>query len=163
MSTLPKAPSASLPEIQQALAGRESGGFWPHADGVLQVMTVPITMLTVTAGNHGDTHRRLPPRQQPRRAVQAGDRERHRVRRRGADSGIDAASRRSRAAGVAPEDRRRADDLARERRVCRLEASVGAARPPAAARMRRACCCFARAPSGCDSSTPSMPALASSP
>jgi signal transduction histidine kinase len=37
----------SLPEIQQALAGREAGGFWPHADGVLQVMTVPITMLTV--------------------------------------------------------------------------------------------------------------------
>jgi signal transduction histidine kinase len=37
----------SLPEIQQALAGREAGGFWPHADGVLQVMTVPITILTV--------------------------------------------------------------------------------------------------------------------
>ena len=43
-STLPKAPSASLPEIQQALAGREASGFWPHADGVLQVMTVPITI-----------------------------------------------------------------------------------------------------------------------
>jgi signal transduction histidine kinase len=38
----------ALPEIQHALAGREGGGFWPHADGVLQVMTVPITMLTVT-------------------------------------------------------------------------------------------------------------------
>jgi signal transduction histidine kinase len=38
----------TLPEIQKALAGREGGGFWPHADGVLQVMTVPITMLTVT-------------------------------------------------------------------------------------------------------------------
>jgi signal transduction histidine kinase len=37
----------SLPEIQQALAGREAGGFWPHADGVLQVMTVPMTILTV--------------------------------------------------------------------------------------------------------------------
>ena len=37
----------SLPEIQQAVAGREAGGFWPHTDGVLQVMTVPITMLTV--------------------------------------------------------------------------------------------------------------------
>jgi signal transduction histidine kinase len=37
----------SLPEIQHALAGRESGGFWPHADGMLQVMTVPITVLTV--------------------------------------------------------------------------------------------------------------------
>jgi signal transduction histidine kinase len=37
----------ALPEIQQALAGREAGGFWPHADGVLQVMVVPITILTV--------------------------------------------------------------------------------------------------------------------
>lgn len=37
----------SLPQIQQALAGREAGGFWPHADGVLQVITVPITVLTV--------------------------------------------------------------------------------------------------------------------
>ncbi len=34
----------TLPEIQQALAGREAGGFWPHADGVLQVMAVPITI-----------------------------------------------------------------------------------------------------------------------
>ena len=32
----------ALPEIQQALAGREASGFWPYADGVLQVMTVPI-------------------------------------------------------------------------------------------------------------------------
>lgn len=32
----------ALPEIQQALAGREVSGFWPYADGVLQVMTVPI-------------------------------------------------------------------------------------------------------------------------
>jgi signal transduction histidine kinase len=36
----------ALPEIQQALAGRESNGFWPHADGVLQVMSVPITIVT---------------------------------------------------------------------------------------------------------------------
>ncbi|MET0212608.1 MAG: ATP-binding protein [Vicinamibacterales bacterium] len=35
-----------LPEIQHALAGRESSGFWPHADGVLQVMVVPITIVT---------------------------------------------------------------------------------------------------------------------
>ena len=35
-----------LPEIQQALAGREASGFWPHADGVLQVMAVPITIVT---------------------------------------------------------------------------------------------------------------------
>ena len=35
---------ATLPEIQQALAGRESSGFWPYADGVLQVITVPITI-----------------------------------------------------------------------------------------------------------------------
>jgi signal transduction histidine kinase len=34
----------SLPEIQQALGGHEAGGFWPHADGVLQVMSVPITI-----------------------------------------------------------------------------------------------------------------------
>jgi signal transduction histidine kinase len=34
----------SMPEIQQALAGREAGGFWPHADGVLQVMAVPIAI-----------------------------------------------------------------------------------------------------------------------
>jgi signal transduction histidine kinase len=35
-----------LPEIQRALAGRESNGFWPHADGVVQVVTVPITIIT---------------------------------------------------------------------------------------------------------------------
>ena len=34
----------TLPEVQHALAGREAGGFWPHADGVLQVMAVPITI-----------------------------------------------------------------------------------------------------------------------
>jgi signal transduction histidine kinase len=37
-------PVGNLPEIQQALAGRESRGFWPHADGMLQVTTVPITI-----------------------------------------------------------------------------------------------------------------------
>ena len=34
----------ALPEIKEALAGRETGGFWPRADGVLQVMTVPIAV-----------------------------------------------------------------------------------------------------------------------
>ena len=34
----------ALPEIQQALAGHEAGGFWPHASGVLQVMAVPIAI-----------------------------------------------------------------------------------------------------------------------
>jgi signal transduction histidine kinase len=34
----------ALPEIQQALAGRESSGFWPQPDGVIQVVTVPITV-----------------------------------------------------------------------------------------------------------------------
>ena len=38
----------SLPEIREALAGREASGFWPHADGVLQVMSVPIAVRTVT-------------------------------------------------------------------------------------------------------------------
>jgi len=33
-----------LPEIRRALAGRESNGFWPQADGVVQVVTVPITI-----------------------------------------------------------------------------------------------------------------------
>ena len=37
----------SMPEIRDALLGREGGGFWPHADGVVQVMSVPITVLTV--------------------------------------------------------------------------------------------------------------------
>jgi signal transduction histidine kinase len=35
---------AALPEIRQSLAGRESSGFWPHADGMLHVITVPITI-----------------------------------------------------------------------------------------------------------------------
>ena len=35
-----------FPEIQHALAGREAGGFWPHADGVVQVVAVPITIVT---------------------------------------------------------------------------------------------------------------------
>lgn len=34
----------ALPEIQHALGGREAVGFWPHADGVLQMMAVPITI-----------------------------------------------------------------------------------------------------------------------
>ncbi len=33
-----------LPEIRHALAGRESSGFWPQANGVVQVVTVPITI-----------------------------------------------------------------------------------------------------------------------
>ena len=32
------------PEIQGAVAGRETNGFWPQASGVLQVVTVPITI-----------------------------------------------------------------------------------------------------------------------
>ena len=35
----------ALPEIQHALAGRESSGFWPQANGVVRVVTVPITMM----------------------------------------------------------------------------------------------------------------------
>jgi signal transduction histidine kinase len=54
----------TLPEVQQALAGRESSGFWPHADGVLQVMAVPITigrdrpeiMGTLTVGSRLDNN-----------------------------------------------------------------------------------------------------------
>jgi signal transduction histidine kinase len=34
----------ALPEIQDALAGRESNGFWPQAEGVVRVVTVPITI-----------------------------------------------------------------------------------------------------------------------
>jgi signal transduction histidine kinase len=53
---------STLREIQQALAGREASGFWPHADGVLQVVTVPITigldrpeiMGTLTVGSRLD-------------------------------------------------------------------------------------------------------------
>jgi signal transduction histidine kinase len=33
-----------LTEIRSALAGRESSGFWPQANGVVQVVTVPITI-----------------------------------------------------------------------------------------------------------------------
>ncbi len=52
----------ALPEIHQALAGREASGFWPYADGVLQVMTVPIKigldrpeiMGTLTVGSRLD-------------------------------------------------------------------------------------------------------------
>ncbi len=35
---------ATLPEIQEALAGREAVGFWPQADGVLQMMAVPVSI-----------------------------------------------------------------------------------------------------------------------
>ena len=34
----------AMPEIQHALAGHEANGFWPRADGVIQVITVPITI-----------------------------------------------------------------------------------------------------------------------
>ena len=44
ISIVPKARFGTLPEMRHALAGREAGGFWPHADGVLQVMAVPITI-----------------------------------------------------------------------------------------------------------------------
>jgi signal transduction histidine kinase len=53
-----------LPEIRHALAGRESTGFWPQANGVTQVVTVPITigldrpeiMGTLTVGFRLDNH-----------------------------------------------------------------------------------------------------------
>jgi signal transduction histidine kinase len=52
----------ALPEIHQALGGREASGFWPYVDGVLQVMTVPIKigldrpeiMGTLTVGSRLD-------------------------------------------------------------------------------------------------------------
>ncbi len=37
---------AGRPEIQSALEGRESSGFWPHASGVLLTVTVPIMIAT---------------------------------------------------------------------------------------------------------------------
>ena len=43
---IPEARIGTLLEVQQALAGEESSGFWPHADGVLQVVTVPIRIIT---------------------------------------------------------------------------------------------------------------------
>jgi signal transduction histidine kinase len=54
----------ALREIQQAQAGRETSGFWPHADGVLQVVTVPIfigrdrpeIMGTLTVGSRLDNN-----------------------------------------------------------------------------------------------------------
>ena len=39
---MPPSAIAGLREIQHALAGRESTGFWTRPDGMLQVMTVPI-------------------------------------------------------------------------------------------------------------------------
>ena len=43
------APAAigQLPEIQQALSGVEANGFWPQTNGVVQVVTVPITLVTL--------------------------------------------------------------------------------------------------------------------
>lgn len=35
----------SLPAIRSALAGTRSEVFWPHPDGILQVVTVPLTLL----------------------------------------------------------------------------------------------------------------------
>jgi signal transduction histidine kinase len=35
---------SARPEIQSALAGREASGFWPEANGVLQVVAVPISV-----------------------------------------------------------------------------------------------------------------------
>ena len=35
---------SARPEIQSALAGREASGFWPEANGVLQVVAVPIAV-----------------------------------------------------------------------------------------------------------------------
>ena len=43
LEVLPAAIGA-LPEIQGALAGRESNGFWPQREGVVRVVTVPITI-----------------------------------------------------------------------------------------------------------------------
>ena len=43
MNVAPRAVDA-FPEIQNALAGREWSGFWPQANGVVRVVTVPITM-----------------------------------------------------------------------------------------------------------------------
>ncbi len=40
----PGAPVPDLPTIREALAGRDSGTFWVHPDGLLQVVSVPITV-----------------------------------------------------------------------------------------------------------------------
>ena len=40
----PEGTIGSLPEIREALAGRESSAFWPQAEGMLHVMTVPIAI-----------------------------------------------------------------------------------------------------------------------
>ena len=109
----------ALPEIQQALAGHEAGGFWPHADGVLQVMAVPIAIGLDARRSSARSSVGFRLDNDARRAVQARDRERHRVRRRRTHQSVDAAGGRSRAARVAAEDRRRPDGLADQRRVRR--------------------------------------------
>ncbi len=116
----------SLPEIQQALAGREAGGFWPHADGVLQVMTVPITMLTVAPDILGTLTVGF--RLDNALAAQF---------KRATESDIAFAVEGQIRASTLPaddraqlvsllENRRRTDDLARQRRVRCAEASAGA-------------------------------------
>lgn len=42
--SLPVGEAALHGEVASALAGREQAGFWPHADGVMQTVTVPISI-----------------------------------------------------------------------------------------------------------------------
>ncbi|MCK7461327.1 MAG: hypothetical protein MZU84_04290 [Sphingobacterium sp.] len=78
--------------MRAALGGAPSSSFRPHADGLLQVLSVPITV-----GGEPASHRRQPQRGLPagRRGglrFQTADRQRDRLRHRRARPGVDAAA-----------------------------------------------------------------------
>ena len=152
--TLDVAPQAigELPEIQRALAGRETSGFWPQANGVVQVVTVPIAigldspelMGTLTVGFRLDNALA----EQFKRVTESDI-------AFAVDGQIKASTLPAGDRGqsdVAAEERQRADDRARRRRVRRAEApAVAGRRFGRQAKRRRPCCCCDRAPSGCGS------------
>ena len=147
----------ALPEIQQALAGHEAGGFWPHANGVLQVMAVPIAigrdrpeiMGALVVGFRLDNTLAL----QFKRATESdiafaveGD-----IRA----STLPEADRAPLASLLNTGDVQTVSLTNGEYVALKrpLTPAAGAAVAPAP---RPACCCSARAPNGCVSSTPSM-------
>ena len=99
-------------------------GFWPQANGVVQVGDRADHDRPRAARDHGHADRRVPPRQRSRRAVQARDRKRHRLRRGRPDQGLDAsAGDRERLASLLTREER-ADCLTRKRRIRRAEAAA---------------------------------------
>ena len=85
--------SSNQPAVRDALAGRDSFSLLPQPNGILQLVTVPITLERPQPRHPRHPQRRLPARRRARGAAEGDHRQRRRLRHGRPDPRHDAAAR----------------------------------------------------------------------